>query len=169
MTSWKAYSADFKGKYAALKGDLLEAECIECGPFLRTTSEPARAPWKLDWAVLFKDGNYVRVKEIYRAFSGSKQGEREHFSFHYGAAHPTDRDSRGMPVTNNTSPPAILRIDVDRNPPHLHLDGENHIEQARVTGFTINDADMVDFLRAVIDHRKDGSKTLAQLLKISVK
>jgi hypothetical protein len=169
MTSWEAYRAEFQRRYDALKGDLLEAECVECGPFLNTTSTPKRAPWKVDWAVIFKDGNYVRIKEIHRAFTGTKQGEREHFSFHYGPAHPTDRDRRGMPTIGNSAPPAVLRIDVDRNPPHIHLDGEDHIEQSRVVGFTIHDADMVDFLRAVVAHRKDGSKTLAQLLNISVK
>jgi len=167
MIRWNEYLAQFKADYDILKGELLEAGCTECCPFLGATQRPMTAPWTMDWAVLFNDGYYVRIKENYRALPKSNAGERDHFSYHYGLQH-TVKDSRGIPKTQG-APKPVLRIDVDRNPPHIHMNGEDHIEQARVKGYIIKNADLVQFLRAVIEHRKSKTKSLADLLNISVR
>jgi hypothetical protein len=121
----------------------------------------------MDWAVLFNDGYFVRVKETYRPLPKSEAGERDHLSYHYGLAHAA-KDSRGIPRIQG-APKPVLRIDVDRHPPHIHMNGEDHIEQARVKGYIIKDADMVNFLRAVIEHRKTRTIPLGDLLNISVR
>jgi hypothetical protein len=167
MVSWNEYRAQFEADYDALKGELLETGCDERGPFLGATERPMRAPWKMDWVVLFNDGYFVRVKETYRPLPKSKAGQRDHFSYHYGLAN-TVKDGRGIPKILG-APKPVLRIDVDRNHPHIHMNGEDHIEQARVKGYIIKNADLVQFMRAVIEHRKTRTKSLADLLNISVR
>lgn len=168
MIRWKAYSEKFAAEYAALSGALLEHGSAECGPYLRGTGKPGQAPWLLDWAVIFEDNNYVRVKESFRrcGYPDSGLGERQHFSYHYGPAH-AGRDAQGFPETRG-APSAMIRIDEDRQGPHLHLDNENHIPQDRVDGYVIRDANMVDFLQAVIAHRKSG-QSLVDLLHLTVR
>jgi hypothetical protein len=167
MISWNEYCTQFKSDYDALKDELLEAGCDERGPFLGATQSPMRAPWTMDWAVLFNDGYYVRVKETYRQLPGSNNGERHHLSYHYGSANPM-KDARGIPVSRG-APKPVLRIDVDTHFPHIHMNGDDHIDQARVKGYIIKNADMVQFLRAVIEHRKTRTIPLGDLLNISVR
>jgi hypothetical protein len=172
MISWGDYSSWFRSQYVLLTPELLEPGSIECnnGPTLGATSQPRQAPWIVDWAVIFKDGKYFRVKESFRrlGYPNSGYGERQHFSYHYGLAHPT-LDSAGFPGTDGPSiPNADLRIDLDKNrKPHIHINSPAHIEQHRVQGYSIKDADMIQFLKAVIEHRK-SNVALRQLLNIRV-
>lgn len=167
MIRWKDYVGQFKERYDALKDRIVESDSTECGPFLKSTGKPNMAPWTMDWAVIFADGNYVRVKEAFRQVAKSKAGERHHLSYHYGPAGAT-RDNRGIPVTDD-APPAELRIDEDRwGRPHIHMNSKAHIYQDRIIGYTIRDADVSGFLEAVIEHRRTN-KLLTELLNIKVR
>jgi hypothetical protein len=115
----------------------------------------------MDWAVFFPDGMHAKLQErwypVGRRLAGRVlKGYREHFSFHYG---PTNahRDSEGFPVRDKVGHPAIIRIDRDKYGPHIHFHDEaDHIPQSRVAGMIIDDADMFDFVRAVLEFRRSG-------------
>jgi hypothetical protein len=181
MMWWEAYVRWFTEHYDALSPDLIEVGAVECngGPSLRTTDArfPRSAPWRAEWAVIYPDGYYFRVKECFKPIgaASSRPGEREHFSFHYGRAHP-ELDRQGYPKTQpSTNPPdADLRIDIDSRPdidgrlrPHIHVGSREHLWQNRVQGYDIEKASMVDFLIAVRQHRKT-KEALTDLLKITV-
>jgi hypothetical protein len=170
---WADYRRWFIEHYDALKGDFLVSgsECTG-GPLLRATPRPLppRAPWKAEWGIIFDDGNYFRVKECFNALGppNSGAGVREHFSFHYGKAHRNlGRD--GYPVMRAADTPvADVRIDIDRNhDPHIHVNSTEHVPQRRVLGYSIQNADMFQFLEAVRDHRKT-KEPLLKLLNITV-
>jgi hypothetical protein len=95
-------------------------------------------------------------------------GKRQHFSFHYGLASAKFAPD-GFPETKKPETPyADLRIDIDRHlKPHVHINSPDHISQCRIGGYSIKDADMIKFLRAVIEHRKT-KQPLHELLKIKV-
>lgn len=166
MTSWASYLDRFQKEYAVLKTELLKDCSEEIGPFLRPTATPGEAPWLLDWAVIFSDGNYMRVKESFRRCGQphSGLGQRLHFSYHYGLA-SQDRDASGFPDINNSH--NILRIDEDRYGPHLHTKSEDHIPQERVMQYNIHEADPFQFVKMLIEHRKSG-ENLLELLNITV-
>jgi hypothetical protein len=126
----------------------------------------------MDWAILFPDGKYAHLKERWypatiSAPRSSNWGYRKHFSFHYGMANPS-KDSRGIPLPDRINFRPIIRIDHDRWGPHLHFDGEDHIQQIRVQGMTIDDADPFDFMRAVLEHRATNANFDA-VMKFQVK
>lgn len=133
---------------------VLEPNCVEAGPYLDPTINPNKPPWKMEWAVIFDDGMYFRVTENWTNRKGVGSGYRKHFSFHYGVANPI-RDQDGIPC-RSPAYPAIIRIDCDRNGPHLHYSGEDHIQQSRVKSFRISDAEPFEFVRAVMEHRTTG-------------
>jgi hypothetical protein len=172
MIRWAAYSEWFRDHYDVLKYDLLEPGCIEIGPILEPKDRrfPRQAPFGADWAVLYDDGYYFRVKEAFNRMGRpqSGMGLREHFSYHYGRAHPRV-DAEGFPLTQEPDTPfAELRIDVDRRlDPHIHVNSPDHITQDRVHGYSIKDADMIAFLRAVVTHRK-SKEPLHKLLGITI-
>ncbi|MFP5276768.1 MAG: hypothetical protein ACLGPM_06615 [Acidobacteriota bacterium] len=126
----------------------------------------------MDWAIVFPDGFYAYVKERWWASGvriGGKQqpGHREHFSFHYGPTNPRRQPNR-IPEKDKVKYPAIIRIDCDPQGPHLHFrDEDDHIEQHRVRGLTIEDSDPFDFMRAVIKHRSTN-EGLDSILKFTV-
>jgi hypothetical protein len=168
---WESYKTWFTQRYDKIVSDLLEPGAVECngGPIVTPTVAwfPKEAPWRTDWAIIFTDGKYVRVKESYRRDGSPGSGVREHFSFHYGVAHP-EMDARGFPKSNPKDNPPIadLRIDIDKSLiPHIHVNSPEHLGQAQVEGFSIQDAEMFEFLEAVRDHRKTGD-ALTDLLKI---
>jgi hypothetical protein len=172
MMFWGAYTHWFQIHYDVLKVDLLESGSQECGPILEAKDRkyPASAPFGVDWAVIYGDGKYFRVKEAWNRVGHPPigGGVRSHFSYHYGDAHPR-RDADGFPLTQEPdTPDADLRIDMDSTlVPHIHINSPDHIPQNRVQGYSISDASMVDFLRAVIRHRKT-QEPLHDLLKITV-
>lgn len=172
MIRWEDYLKWFSDHYDVLKHDLLSPGSIECngGPVLTPRARPAQAPWKAEWAAKFADGKYFRVKECFNrmGYPNSGAGVREHFSFHYGQAHP-NLDSEGYPETRAADTPvADLRIDLDKHlDPHIHVNSLEHIPQHRVSGYSIRDADMFHFLKAVADHRRT-EEPLTALLKIRV-
>jgi hypothetical protein len=174
MIRWPEYLKRFEEQYDALKNDLLKPGAIECngGPVLRPSliRGSQQAPWKAEWAVLFPDGNYFRVKECFnrKGYPNSGAGIREHFSFHYGKAHP-NLSPDGYPDTRaKDTPVADLRIDTDfHRDPHIHVNSEEHLTQNRVIGYSIQDADMFKFLEAVRDHRKNKD-AITELLNIKV-
>lgn len=174
MTQWPLYLKRFQEEYDRLKGDLLEVDSVECrgGPLIRATDKryPNEAPWRIDWAVIYPNGKYFRVKESFRRYgSPSGSGRREHLSFHYGKPHP-EFDALGYPKSRpaDNPPVADLRIDIDKDlKPHIHVKSIEHIYQDRVVGYDIENADMIVFLEAVIQHRKNGVP-LTELLKIEV-
>lgn len=173
MIRWEDYLKQFTEGYDTLKPRLLESGSKECngGPILtpRLTPKP-EAPWKAEWAVIFLDGKYFRVKECFnrKGYPHSGAGEREHFSFHYGKAHQ-NLDTDGYPdIRAADTPVADLRIDLDRNRmPHIHINSEEHIPENRVSGYSIRDASMFQFLEAVAEHRRT-KEPLTALLRITV-
>lgn len=172
MMFWRDYVDWFTGHYDVLKVDLLEQGSMECGPILEAKDRkyPASAPFGMDWAIIYSDGKYLRVKEAYNRMGRPNigAGVREHFSYHYGVAHP-ERNADGFPLTQAPNTPAAeLRIDMDRRrDPHIHLNSEEHIPQERVQGYSIKDADMIEFLKAVAKHRQT-KEPLPKLLNITV-
>lgn len=97
---------------------------------------------------------FFRVKETYdRSPSDPSEGFRLHFGFHYGPN--TGKTVDGLPKTANNRH-TVIRIDEDPTGPHLCYSGENHIKQERVRDFVIADADLFDFVDAVLTHRKYG-------------
>jgi hypothetical protein len=137
----------------------LEEGCVSIGPFA-TPTPPDRAPWEMDWTVLFADGQYFRLKEHWyrRATHLGGNGYRKTFSFHYGPTNP-DKDADGVPIASDLYP-AIIRIDEDDDwrGPHIHFDGEEHIPQSRVMGLPITRLDPFDFIRAVMKHRRTHAR-----------
>jgi hypothetical protein len=174
MTVWTSYFRWFQERYDAIKDDFLKDGATECGPVLKPTEphHPKSAPWRADWAVKFPDGKYFRVKESYKrltVYPNVGNGEREHFSFHYGLAHK-DLDARGFPKSNPAAKPPVadLRVDIDKDlRPHIHVGSVKHIYQDHVEGYVIKDADMFAFLEAVREHRQT-KKPLTELLNIKV-
>jgi len=171
MILWQAYLNLIQTQYELLKGELHEPDHVEIGPILEAKDRkfPASAPFGMDWAVIYSDGKYFRVKESYNRCSlpSIGAGRRAHFSFHYGGACPR-RDSEGFPLTQEPDTPhADLRIDLDYRGPHIHVGTPEHIPQDRVKGYTIQDAAVEMFLRAVAKHRKTG-ESLTDLLGIKV-
>jgi hypothetical protein len=142
-------------EHAAIETEL-EPGCVQVGPFLTPTEYPDSPPWKMEWAVIFPDGNFFRVTENWFARTTSliRRGERKHFSFHYGPANPL-RDAEGLPVRSQNYP-AIFRADCDRHSPHLHFAGEDHVGQGRVAGLRIDQLEPFDFARAILKYRATG-------------
>ncbi len=169
---WQTYLDWFTQQYDLVIGDLQEPNHIEIGPFLDATDQRYKdaAPFGMDWAIIYPDGKYFRVKEAYyrerRSTTGA--GVRTNFSFHYGVAN-TNCDPEGFPIIRHPDTPRPdLRIDLDaRSGPHIHLPTEDHIPQSRVDGYSISNADAFQFLRSVIKHRK-SQIPLRDLLGIKV-
>jgi hypothetical protein len=159
MRLFTDYAAWLQKEYAAFQSD---PTCVEIGPLLRPTVAPNSPPWNMDWAIKFPDHHYAYVYERWYA-SGpalpgrSRFGYREHFSFHYG---PTNSilKANGIPERDKVVCPAIIRVDCDKHGPHLHFHGEaDHIDQAKIEGMVIQDADPFTFMRAVLEHRAKGT------------
>jgi hypothetical protein len=115
----------------------------------------------MDWAIRFPDNFYAYVYERWWPASAfvpghSRAARREHFSFHYGPTNPK-LTANGIPERDKSKYPAIIRIDCDKNGPHLHFHGEGHIPQARVPGLKILDSDPFIFMQAVIEYRNSGN------------
>jgi hypothetical protein len=110
----------------------------------------------MDWAILYADGKHIRVKETYRPKPHPlyNQGERQHFSFQYGAT--TTRDSKGMPRTASDRD-TVIRLDRDQFGPHMHYAGQAHIGQEGLTGkLIIDDIEVFEFVEAVETCRQSG-------------
>jgi hypothetical protein len=150
------YEAWFREEYDKFQMPLLAKEC---GPFIGPTSSfPDRPPWKLEWWIVYADGNFVKLQESYtRAQIGKPySGRRQHFSFHYGV-HPGRVDSRGCPGLS-TQRGTIIRLD---NAPdygdHLHYRGIDHIRQSTIKGnLKILEMSMFTFLEKIEEHRESG-------------
>lgn len=130
-----------------------------------TLLPPARGVprWRLDWIILFPDNNYVRIADQWDPVKGSRtEGIRAYFSFHYGET-PAVSDSRGIPKKHHTEP-RVIRIDMkNRNDVHIHYADKDHVPEAQVHGLKIRDINVLDFINAVVAHRKDH-RTLAEIL-----
>jgi hypothetical protein len=151
--TFRDYKSNFETRKAALKfPDGTTFEGVGC----ETKVHPEMPPWIMDWAILYPDGNHIRVKEMYKpsAHPLYNHGERRHFSFQYGAT--TSRDSKGMPRTASDRD-TVIRIDQDQFSPHMHYAGQAHIKQERLTGsFIIEKAEVFEFIEAVETCRQSG-------------
>jgi hypothetical protein len=175
MITWHAYVAWFTPQYDALMPELMELGSTEYnnGPILSPKDRkfPRSAPFGVDWAMFFpSDNKYFRVKECFNrvGWPNAGLGVREHFSYHYGTPHLL-LDFDGFPVTQDPETPfADLRIDRDATlDPHIHLNSGEHIYQDRVQGYSIEKADLFEFLKAVSEHRKTGTP-IHELLNIKL-
>jgi hypothetical protein len=149
----------------------IDPRWIECGPFCTPTIPISnKPPWQMEWCIKFPDGTHVVVRENYTPMKRlhAPRGYRKDFAFHYGSTPPTCH-ADGIPVrVRNGAYPPILRIDSDPNiPPHIHFGGEDHILQPRVKGLDIPNANVFDFVKAVIEH-KATQKRLDELLGFEV-
>lgn len=135
-----------------------EPGVTEVGPLHNPTVLPGFPPWNMDWLIRFPDGKHAYLYERWfpkkaPSRGGTTMGERGAFSFHYGTSGSKTRRN-GFPAREKSNHPAIIRIDLDKNGPHLHFHGElPHIMQNNVKGMTIEDVDPFDFVRAVLKHR----------------
>jgi hypothetical protein len=133
-------------------------------------SRPAMPPWGVDWAILFPDGNHIRVKEYYvpQTHPNYDHGVRKHFSYQYGAT--TTTDPKGMPRTQSGRD-TIIRLDLDQwDKPHMHYAGKDHIYQESLVGtFVINDMELFDFIEAVDTHRKTSGCRFEDILFFELK
>lgn len=150
---------------------VLEAGAIELGPRHSPTAASS-PPWKMDWLVRFSDGRHAHLKERWflatrSAPRSANLGYRRHFSFHYGPTNPA-ADAAGFPQRDPQNYPPIFRIDLDRWGPHIHLHGNEHIEQSRVHGLTIETVDPFDFMNAIAAHRADPSKDFDAIMAFKV-
>jgi hypothetical protein len=149
MTS-SDYSIWFNEHHARYQ---MEAGASPVGPRLDPTGPSGPVPWKLKWAVIFKDGYYAQVTETYTSTRREPSGERLSFLYHYGKL-PPNTDPNGFPLYKRSG--AHTEIRVDLHPPlgpHLHYGDDDHITQARVSGFCITDCDIFRFMNAVNEHR----------------
>jgi hypothetical protein len=142
---------------------------IQRGIGCESTRRPRLPPWQVDWAILFDDGNHIRVRETWESMSHPNFdiGKRRHFGYQYGPASGTDE--KAMPRTDENSD-TILRV--DNHPPygpHVHYNGQNHVTQNNLEGFfQIADAEIFAFIDAVMTSR--GSRCdLADYLDFKIK
>jgi hypothetical protein len=161
------YEHWFQTEYSAIT---LGPHCTEAGPFIDWKVAPNKPPWKMEWAIIFDDGTFLRVTENWwrrkPPFQANNMGVREHFSFQYGIAGSL-RDQHGIPVRDNSCE-TFIRIDCDIYGPHLHYGGDDHIHQSRVDGFHIASAEPFDFVRAILRHKETGEK-LATIFNFTVR
>jgi hypothetical protein len=146
--------SDYESWFETLHNQLsLEEGAREHGPFLGPTIAPGVHHWKLDWAILFRDGMHVRLKETYwpNPFALGGGGRRRHFSYHYGTT-PSSVDPRGFPTPRLSIP--TIRLDNDKWGPHAHFQGEDHIKQARIQGLQLDSVEMFPFLGVILQHRE---------------
>jgi hypothetical protein len=135
-----------------------ETGVTELGPLHNPTGLPATPPWNMDWLIRFPDGKqaylYERWFPVRTPSRGSlARGKRGAFSFHYGTTSPLTRPN-GFPARDKANHPAIIRIDLDKNGPHLHFHGElPHMMQDKVQGLVLENVDPFDFVRVVLEHR----------------
>jgi hypothetical protein len=119
---------------------------------------PAMPPWLIDWAILYADGNHIRVKEYYvsQGPPNFDHGIRKHFCYQYGLTSGTD--SKGMPRTTSDRD-TVIRLDRDQWGPHMHYGRRAHVQQDTLSGsFVINDSELFDFIEAVETHRQSGCR-----------
>jgi hypothetical protein len=145
----------------------LETGCTQVGP-LHVPTALTKPPWNLDWCIRFSDGKHIKIKERWwpRSARLGGLGYRKHFSFHYGELNPVS-DMLGFPVRDSVNYPGIIRIDSDTYEPHMHYNEEDHINQNRVQGFNISDADLFNFINAVLLHRRTA-EPFDKILKFTV-
>ena len=126
-----------------------------------------KPPWNFDWCIRFSDGKHIKLKERWfpRPLKLGGIGYRRFFAFHYGELNPAS-DPQGFPLKDSVNFPPIIRIDHDAWGPHLHYKGEDHIQQSRVRGFHISNADLFAFIEAVHRHRK--GEEFDQILNFTV-
>jgi len=157
------YFADYANRLLAEHSSLaLGPDVVEIGPLHSPTKLPGTPPWNMDWVVRFPDGKQAYLYERWfpargPSRGGAMMGQRLAFSFHYGTS-GTQVRRNGFPARDKANHPAIIRIDLDKNGPHIHFHGElPHIEQDKVIGMVIEDVDPFDFVRAVIEHRSKNT------------
>ncbi|MGA7155840.1 MAG: hypothetical protein WBY53_03285 [Acidobacteriaceae bacterium] len=145
------YKANFDAKLAALK---FSDETRLVGVGCETKMRPAMPPWIMDKAILYGDGNHIRVKETYKAqvHPNFEHGERRHFCFQYGAT--TGIDAKGMPRTASDRD-TVIRLDCDNFGPHIHYKGLGHIKQDDIVGsLIIGQVEVFEFIEAIETHRQ---------------
>jgi hypothetical protein len=149
------YKANFDTRKASLK---FAIGTQQFGGTCEAKARPAMPPWMVDWAIVYADGNHIKVKEYYvsQGPPNFDNGTRKHFCYQYGLT--TGTDSRGMPWTTSDRD-TVIRLDRDQWGPHMHYAGRAHLQQASLTGtLVINDVELFDFIEAVETHRQSGCR-----------
>jgi hypothetical protein len=154
--NYAEFKASFKEEYDNF---VLPADCAESGPEMGPTlSGPPRAPWKLQWWLIFNDSRFISCAEYYEPRSGNAEiGYLTQFSYHYGV-HPRRTDLKGRPK-HSTTAGTILRIDwAPDYKDHIHFRGVDHIAQRSLSGnFVILEMTMFDFVNRIIEHRRTNN------------
>jgi hypothetical protein len=116
------------------------------------------------WQVLvffdFPD-KHIRIWESYDKIAKLDMSRRTQWSYHYGDTATLDENgdaTRGAP-----DDPLDLRIDTTRGI-HMHyLTREPHYKQEAIKGIDLATVGALDFVRAVLTHRRTG-KPLSEVL-----
>jgi hypothetical protein len=152
------YERWFNERHGALT---LPVDCIEAfDPVLRFTNQYT---WEVEWILIFTDPkSYVRIHELYAKRAGLYLSRRIRFSYHYGPLIKTL--ASGLPEWE-AADALFVRIDNSNRPPHLHheTDAKDHIPQSRVSGLTLDQVDLFDFVKAALRHRKSGKPIAVEL------
>jgi hypothetical protein len=162
---------DYKANFEARKSLLRFPDGTrQLGDQCEAKSRPEMPPWLVDWAIIYPDGNHVRVKEYYvpQLHPNYDRGIRKHFSYQYGAT--TQTDAKGKPFTASDQD-TVIRLDRDQwAKPHMHYAGKSHIYQESLTGsFIINDVEMFQFIEAVETHRQSSHCPFEDILFFALK
>lgn len=145
---YATYKARFYASAASLR---IPNDCVTGLPEFVTS---AANTWHFKWRLEFADGTYIRCRELWSYRTG-KPARRHEFTYHYGPV--ARRDPAGNPDYHH-SDPVVMRVDHKAGEiPHLHYGAPTpHYDQTRVTGYSIVNADMFQYLSAVLLLRADG-------------
>src|SRR5258707_13212207 len=103
-------------------------------------------PWLVDWAILYADGNHIRVKEYYvsQGPPSYDNGVRKHLCYQYGVTSGTD--PKGMPWTTSDRD-TVIRLDRDQCGLHMHYARRAYLQQDALSGsFVTNVRELFDFI-----------------------
>jgi hypothetical protein len=151
--SHSEYRESFLKNAGKLRRELLVKGIEEVGPYLDPTVKDGHdVPWLLEWAFVFPGGFHWKVTEYYSKRAGKEKGIKANSSFHYGKT-SRHRDPYNFPEHLKSG--CVIRIDdSEKDGPHLHYQGIDHIPQTKVDGLDIQRFDLFDFIRAVHVHRE---------------
>lgn len=116
---------------------------------------PLRVPlsWTVEVVFEFNDNTYIDIWENHDRVAKLQICRRIQWHYHYGAV--TQRDDSGRATQGAPDDPVELRIDNCGGRPHLHYrQREPHYEQGQVRGLKFDTVCAIDFVRAVLKHRR---------------
>lgn len=133
--------------------------------------EPCWEPvsWHV-WQVLvffdFSNDEHIRIWESYDKIAKLDMSRKTQWSYHYGDT--ATFDENGDAVRGAPNDPLDLRIDTNRGI-HMHYQTHQpHYKQEDIEGIDLAAVGALDFVRAVLTHRRTG-KSLSEVLGFKIK